>query len=267
VTFADAAVAYQLVQSGCSLRLVAPHFGVSHTHLARTIASCLEHGQASRYIDAAHIGRPETYTPSTMEQVRRLREDNVPYGTIAKRLDTDTERLRRAFNYYHKRKDAEKMIMTKLREATIQRVEEEYGEPFPDVVRGYAVDGEGRYATADILGISRTTFARMIADLDIPWRRAPETNSWVQADRYSKSEAQINASLRNIHTAQVRNAERFAATRRTTDELMTQVADKRRAGVSWRNMPKAVSTDLGWTTLRRRHNALERQHGKNTGDR
>jgi hypothetical protein len=88
----------------------------------------------------------------------------------------------------------------------------------------------------------------------------------VQADRSNKSEAQINAYLRNLHTAQVRNAERFAATRRTTDELMAQVADKRRAGVSWRDMPKAVSTDLGWTTLRRRHNALERQHGKNTGD-
>jgi hypothetical protein len=46
----------------------------------------------------------------------------------------------------------------------IREVEEEYGEPFWDVVAGYAADGHSIHSTADMLGYaSDTPFRRLIA--------------------------------------------------------------------------------------------------------
>lgn len=49
-------------------------------------------------------------------------------------------------------------------------IEEEYGESFEEIVRGYAADGYSKTATAGILELGRHTFMTMIADLDdIVW--------------------------------------------------------------------------------------------------
>lgn len=53
-----------------------------------------------------------------------------------------------------------------MRKATRRRlaaVEAEYGEPFWDVVKGFADEGESVTATAAILGLPRTTFRVLLA--------------------------------------------------------------------------------------------------------
>lgn len=103
MTFADAAIAYQLVQSGCSLRLVAPQFGVSRTHLSRTIASCLEHGRASPYINATHAGRPRALGVKTVKAGMVLLDRGMTWHQAAKVLKVDAEKLRRAAWHFDNR--------------------------------------------------------------------------------------------------------------------------------------------------------------------
>ena len=50
-----------------------------------------------------------------------------------------------------------------MRRSVIDEVEQEYGEPFWDVVRGYAKDGHSKYAISEILGYaSYPSFIRLI---------------------------------------------------------------------------------------------------------
>jgi hypothetical protein len=50
-----------------------------------------------------------------------------------------------------------------MRRSIAKEVEKEYGEPFWDVVRGFAADGHSMHATAGLLGYSSDTpFRRMI---------------------------------------------------------------------------------------------------------
>ena len=50
-----------------------------------------------------------------------------------------------------------------MRRSVIDEVEQEYGEPFWDVVRGYAKDGHSKYAIAEILGYaSYSSFIRLV---------------------------------------------------------------------------------------------------------
>lgn len=100
MTFADAAIAYELLQSGLSRRFVAPFFGVSHTHLANVIKCCLENGKDGRYIDAVRGNRPAHYKKKTLAKVRLMRFDKIPYKEIARKLRTDPEKLQRAYIHY-----------------------------------------------------------------------------------------------------------------------------------------------------------------------
>lgn len=50
-----------------------------------------------------------------------------------------------------------------MRSSIAKQVEQEYGEPFWDVVRGFAADGHSVHATAGLLGYSRDTpFRRLM---------------------------------------------------------------------------------------------------------
>lgn len=48
----------------------------------------------------------------------------------------------------------------------IQQIEEEFGEPFFDVVKGFAEMNYSRRGVAQILGIDRTTFCHMLLTID-----------------------------------------------------------------------------------------------------
>lgn len=83
--------------------------------------------------------------------------------------------------------------------SVIAEVEAEYGQPFWEVVRGYADDGYSIHATADILGYaSDTPFRRLIQrhGVDIKFASAQESLFQVEARQARKgrcSDAQLKA--------------------------------------------------------------------------
>lgn len=78
-----------------------------------------------------------------------------------------------------------------MRRSIVKEVESEYGEPFWDVVRGFAADGHSIHATAGLLGYSSDTpFRRMIVrhGVQIEFASAQESVFQVEAriDRRGK---------------------------------------------------------------------------------
>lgn len=78
-----------------------------------------------------------------------------------------------------------------MRSLIAKQVEQEYGEPFWDVVRGFAADGHSVHSTAELLGYaSDTPFRRLIArhGVDIKFASAQESVFQVEAriDRRGK---------------------------------------------------------------------------------
>ena len=81
-----------------------------------------------------------------------------------------------------------------MRSSIARQVEQEYGEPFWDVVRGFAADGHSVHATAGLLGYaSDTPFRRLIArhGVQINFASAQESVFQVEAriDRRGKCTA------------------------------------------------------------------------------
>lgn len=74
--------------------------------------------------------------------------------------------------------------------SVIQEVEEEFGEPFWDVVRGFAADGHSVHATAILLGYAddSTSFRRLIKrnNMNIEFASAQESVFQVEAREYRK---------------------------------------------------------------------------------
>lgn len=70
-----------------------------------------------------------------------------------------------------------------MRRSIISEVENEYGEPFWDVVRGFADDGHSIHATAGLLGYaSDTPFRRMIKRHGVKIKFASAQDSVFQAE-------------------------------------------------------------------------------------
>lgn len=61
-----------------------------------------------------------------------------------------------------------------------QQIEQEFGEPFWDVVRGFAEQGCGKYLTAQALGWATTSFLKMLKAED-PGIRWPTMKEQVAA--------------------------------------------------------------------------------------
>lgn len=100
MTFSEAAVAYELQQSGCSFRYVAKLFGVSKTHLIRVIRQCLEFGKAAPLLDAKKTGRPRQLPVKVIKRAMVMRDMGLAFDSIGKVLALDPEQLRKAVWHY-----------------------------------------------------------------------------------------------------------------------------------------------------------------------
>ena len=138
----------------------------------------------------------------------------------------------------------------------VAEAEAEYGEPFADIVRGFADDGESRRSVAHILGTNDTTFARIRERMGIvvDWPEPTETLSWKNKQRNYKTEARIQASQRNLELARQRNTEIIALTRRTTPELMAKAIAIHKQGKGWRQVAKELGNVTHHSNLRRQYN-------------
>lgn len=94
-----------------------------------------------------------------------------------------------------------------MRRSIVKEVEQEYGDPFWDVVRGFAADGHSIHATAGLLGYaSDTPFRRMIkrhgVDIDFASAQKSVFQTEARIDRRGRCtpaqrEAADTASLAN----------------------------------------------------------------------
>jgi hypothetical protein len=138
----------------------------------------------------------------------------------------------------------------------VAEAEAEYGEPFADIVRGFAADGESRRSTAHILGTTEPTFARIRErmGLDVEWVKPTQTLSWQNKRSNYRTPARMAASQRNLEIARQRNTERIAAERLTTPELMAKAIALHNQGNGWRAVAKALGNVTHHSNLRRQYN-------------
>lgn len=100
MTFSEAATAYELLQSGCTFRSLAPYFGVSKTHLGRVIRQCLELGKDAPLVNVERNGRPRLVTRDTVKQAMVLRDQGKNWKEAARILGVDAEQLRKSVWHY-----------------------------------------------------------------------------------------------------------------------------------------------------------------------
>lgn len=96
MTFEEAADAYEMIQSGLSIRKTARVIGMSHTRLGQVIKSCLEHGRSSPLLNAKPTGRPRQIAVAVLKHGMVMRDNGIPLAGAATALKVNYEALRRA---------------------------------------------------------------------------------------------------------------------------------------------------------------------------
>ena len=135
-------------------------------------------------------------------------------------------------------------------------LEEEFGEPLPAIISGFASDGMTIATTAGALGYDNAHFYRLRKGLE----RAGHVYTWRDPyDRdappgYAHTPARIEARTKALEKARVGSAERWATDAKGTPELVAKATALRAERLSWR----AIADKLGvaYTTLaraRRKH--------------
>ena len=105
MTFAEAALAYEMLQFGRSSRRVAAYLGVSRDRLSRIIKSCLDRGKDSPYLDPTTGHRQHVLTPAQVRHVTNLRSRKMTFKAIGAQMGIEVDRLRRAYRLATKHKD------------------------------------------------------------------------------------------------------------------------------------------------------------------
>lgn len=134
----------------------------------------------------------------------------------------------------------------------IADAEDEFGEPFIDILRGFARDKESIASTSILLGASENWLYRWLDrnQIDIEWPKLSECAARRAADAVrGRSEAHKRAARENLKKAYEANKLR---PRRTTPELMAFVIKQRERGKSWRQIASHVG--LNESTIRRCYN-------------
>lgn len=141
-------------------------------------------------------------------------------------------------------------------------VEREFGEPFWEVVRGFAEQRRSRQEVAEILEIDPRTFQRLLdtaAPAGIPW---PDCTSrsrrWQESRRGPASEKQKASSRRSQKLAVAASVK--ARTRITPERLELGLA-LHEAGFMWRTINHVMETGVSFYALRRAVQVQVTEHG------
>ena len=135
-------------------------------------------------------------------------------------------------------------------------LEEEFGEPLPAIIAGFAADGMTIATTAGALGYDNAHFYRLRKGLE----RAGHVYTWRDPyDRdappgYAHTTARIEARTKALEQARVGSAERWATDAKGTPELVARATVLRAERLSWRVI--ADKLGVAYTTLaraRRKH--------------
>lgn len=142
----------------------------------------------------------------------------------------------------------------------IANAENEFGEPFIDILRGFARDKESIASTSILLGASENWLYRWLDrnQIDIEWPKLSDCAARRAADAFrGRSEAHKRAARENLKKAHEANKLR---PRKTTPELMAVVLELRTQGFSWRHIGRDVGVDA--SALRRCYNRHYREDNK-----
>ena len=129
-------------------------------------------------------------------------------------------------------------------------LEEEFGEPLPAIIAGFAADGMTIATTAGALGYDDAHFYRLRKGLE----RVGHVYTWRDPyDReppaYPNTHAQQAARTKALEKARVGSAERWATDVKGTPELVARAAVLRAERLTWRVIAGRLGVD--YTTLAR----------------
>ena len=130
-------------------------------------------------------------------------------------------------------------------------LEEEFGEPLPAIIAGFAADGMTIATTAGALGYDNAHFYRLRKGLE----RAGYVYTWRDpSDRdappgYVHTPARVEARTKALEQARVGSAERWATDAKGTPELVARAAVLRAERLTWRVIAGRLGVD--YTTLAR----------------
>lgn len=139
-------------------------------------------------------------------------------------------------------------------------LEEEFGEPLPAIIAGFAADGMTIATTAGALGYDNAHFYRLRKGLE----RAGHVYTWRDPyDRdappgYAHTPARIEARTKALEQARKGSTERWATDAKGTPELVARATVLRAERLSWRVI--ADKLGVAYTTLaraRRKHPMLD----------
>ena len=121
-------------------------------------------------------------------------------------------------------------------------LEQEFGEPLPAIIAGFAADGMTIATTAGALGYDNAHFYRLRKGL----ARAGHVYTWRDpydrdAPAYPNTHAQQAARTKALEKAHVGRAERWATDAKGTPELVARATVLRAERLSWR----AIAVRLG----------------------
>lgn len=137
----------------------------------------------------------------------------------------------------------------------ISSVEAEFGEPFVDLLRQLAADGESIASAAGITGVTDSWLYRWLKANapDIKWPRLAECNARQAArEVLGKSERHRRAASANIRRAWVVNERKFRAEREAHADLTKKAIELSKKGHGWRHIPSLLGVSIDPCTLRRR---------------
>lgn len=140
------------------------------------------------------------------------------------------------------------------RDVKMAEIAAEFGEPFLDVVRGFAAAGHSRSDTAAILEVNRDTFFRWIkalsaAGIDFPWPAKGYSVAFKQAVPLRLTPRFYEAARANCALAREATLRRWEKEKKATPEAARRAEQMHSNGMTYREIAKHLGMDL--TTLSR----------------
>ena len=129
----------------------------------------------------------------------------------------------------------------------ITEIEQEFGQDFVTVLKGFAADGHNRAFTARCLGVSYGWFYHQLEKLgavgvNISWPCRYASRDTVKRPR---TPAQVRAFNEQVAPKALEGAMKYWAENRVINkEKMLHALELRRAGLTWRKIAHHIGTDM-----------------------
>ena len=134
------------------------------------------------------------------------------------------------------------------RTPVVIEIENEFNQPYLDIIRGFVADGHNKNQTAALLGVSQKTFYSQLRSLrriniEFNW---PNGNATRYQPHYPRTEKQKMAALKNL-----RKATRGPNFKLCEDDA-AKIAGLRASGLTWESVAYRMKVDQATIVRARR---------------